>query len=401
MERSIKGLSGMVFRQDPELGEDVPAKIAQDLEDVDLAGTHVDPFMRSIFEDALEAGHAAILVDAPQSDGPAPNAAVEAAMGLRPYWVHIKKDDILSWRTSRVNGAVVLDQAVIREVVYEPDGEFGEKKVTRFKVYRRADPVTWIEYQKTDGEEVTQVATGVIANVSEIPLCPVYTDKTGVLESDPPLLALAYTNVAHYQVQSDHLTALHKASVPIPVLVGVDVKAAIPVGPNVGVKVPTDGDFKYVETTGAALGATADQITKFETQMAREGMSMLQHETRAAETAEAKRIDKSEQDSTLAVAARSLQDAIEQALGFHAQMRGLGDKGGQVVVNRDFERLTLDAQQVDAYSKLVAIGQLSLDTLWSVLAEGGVLPDNFDPDVERTQLDTDILEVGGNDDTEI
>jgi hypothetical protein len=167
------------------------------------------------------------------------------------------------------------------------------------------------------------------------------------------------------------------------------------VGPKVGVKVPEGGYFKYAETTGAALGATAEQIKQFETQMAREGMSMLQHETRAAETAEAKRIDKSEQDAALAVAARSLQDAYEQALSFHAQMRGLGDSGGSVTVNRDFEKLTLDAQQVDAYAKLVASNAMSLDTLWKILADGGVLPDDFDAELERTQLEGEVMAISG------
>jgi hypothetical protein len=392
--RTVKGLAGMVYRRDPEL-EGVPAALENDLEDVDLAGSHLDVFSRMVFEDALEAGHAAILVDAPVSDQPVRDAASEKAAGLRPYWVHIRKDDILSWRTTRVNGAVVLDQVVIRETVYEPDGEYGETEVKRYKVYHRADPVTWEEYEERDGGEITAGATGVIKNVDEIPLAIAYGDRVAILESNPPLIDLAYTNVAHYQVQSDHLTALHKASVPIPVLIGVNPSAAIPVGPNVGIKLPEGGDFKYSEPTGAAFDATREQLTDFETQMAAQGLSFLQSDTRAAETAEAKRIDKAEQDSTLATAARSLQDALATALRFHAQMRGQGDNGGTVTINRDFERLTLDAQQVQAYSSLVATGQLSLDTLWLILGQGGVLPDEFDAELERANLDAELLAIGG------
>jgi hypothetical protein len=379
----------MVFRRDPEY-ENVPSALESDMEDIDLAGTHADVFLRDLFADALEVGHAFILVDAPKADGPAPNAAAEALLGLRPYWVHVKKDDCLSWRTVRESGAVVVEQVVIRETVQEADGEFGDRSVVRYKVYHRADPVTWEVWEERDKGEPEQKSQGIIANVSEIPLVPVYGDRSGIFESNPPLLDLAHLNVAHYQVQSDHLTALHKASVPIPVLVGVDTKSQMPVGPNVGVKLPEGGDFKYAETTGAALNATRQQLVDFEKQMAIQGMGMLMSETRAAETAEAKRIDKSEQDSALTVAARSLQDATEEALSFHAQMRGLGDDGGSVAVNRDFERLSLDAQQVQAYAGLVAAGQLSLETLWRILAEGGVLPDEFDAEVERASLDSEL-----------
>jgi hypothetical protein len=104
--------------------------------------------------------------------------------------------------------------------------------------------------------------------------------------------------------------------------------------------------------------------------MAALGLSMLQNETRAAETAEAKRMDKSEQDSALAVAARGLQDCLERALQFHAQYMGLTD--GTIEVNQEFEHLTLDSTQITAYSQLHQAGQISLDTLWAMLEDGNV-----------------------------
>ena len=139
-----------------------------------------------------------------------------------------------------------------------------------------------------------------------------------------------------------------------------------------------------------ALAATAKQLIEFEKQMSALGLSMLQHQTRAAETAEAKRIDKAEQDSALSTAARSCQDAIEVALGFHAQMLGL-PSAGSIVINRDFERLSLDAQEIRAYTELVGSGSISLETFWNIMRDGGALPDNFDPEVERARLDGEVL----------
>ena len=391
MGRSIKGLAGMVFREDIEW-VDVPPAVEAHLENIDLQGNHADVFLKQVFADALEAGHAGILVDAPQRSEGVRTKRDETVLNLRPYWVHIKKEQLTSWRVIDVNGAQLLDQVVIKEPGVVPDGEFGEKEVVRYRIIRRGNPVTWETWISVENSEPVRELTGTINNVDEIPLAIVYADQTGILTSDPPMLDLAYTTLSHYQVQSDHLTALHKASVPILAITGVDTTGTVSVGPNTTFTLPEGATVQYVEHTGAALGSTRQQMLDLKADGAAQGLAMLQHETRQAETAEAKRIDKASQDSALAVAARGLQDGTEVALGFHAQMLGLGNKGGgSVVVSRDYETMSLDAQELAAYSALVANGQISLDTLWSILAETGSLPDDFDPELERANLEAEIM----------
>ena len=102
IERTVTGLAGMVFRKDPTLGEDVPEVMRLHTENVDYAGTHLDVFTRSLFEDGLEAGHAGILVDAPSVqalDGRTLTDAEESVLGVRPYWIPIRKEQIIGWRT--------------------------------------------------------------------------------------------------------------------------------------------------------------------------------------------------------------------------------------------------------------------------------------------------------------
>src|SRR5688572_18854459 len=60
--RTREALVGMVFKKDPELSEDVPQVIQDHLENVDLAGTHIDVFAKEVFSDAFE-GHVFILVE--------------------------------------------------------------------------------------------------------------------------------------------------------------------------------------------------------------------------------------------------------------------------------------------------------------------------------------------------
>lgn len=401
-ERTVRGLTGMVFRRNIELSDDVPEPLVEDWENIDGGGTHGDVFSRLVFEDGMVDGMAAILVDFPSlPKGAALTLADEKRMGLRPYWVHVKAKQIVSARVKSIFGRVVLTQAVIEEHAMVADGPFGEKDECRYRVFRLnttpyetgKGPLTvtwevWTEQTLQGGAKaLLMTGNGTLANQTAIPLVPVYCGpRLAPFEVKPPLLDLAYANIAHYQVQSDHRYSLHIASVPILVFKGRDTSGGKQaVGPNVGIDVDKDGDVKYVEHAGTALEATRNELKDLETRMASLGLAMLQQETRAAETAEAKRIDKAEQDSALAVAARGLQDAIEQALIYHAAYRRV-ETGGSVLVNREFEELTLTPQMIQALSSLQIAGQISLDTLWDMLETGNLMPEDFEPEKEKLKL---------------
>jgi len=386
--RTLEGLVGMVFRTSPELGEDVPKVIENHWENIDKEGNHGEVFLKTVFADALEAGHNAIFVDYPAIANPdRVTRAEERVRDLRPYWVHVRKEDILNFRTSRgPGGERRLDQITLRFRTHEQDGTFGDKPVVRYRVYQRIDgTVRWEIWQ--EGEDKMPRPTderGVILKQDRIPIVFIYGRQTGFGESTPPLLDLANLNLLHYQTNADYFHAMHIACVPVPVAIGMQ-EGALVVGPNASLSLPPGGDFKYVETSGAALAAARTALEDLEGQMAVMGLSLLQGEKRAAETAEAKRLDKSEKDSALSTAARALQDGVEQALLFHAGYLG-EPNGGSITINQDFMAEAMSPDQVRALSDAVAKGQLSLETMWTKLQEGEWLPDDFDPKVEMDRL---------------
>lgn len=388
--RTHRGLTGMVFRTEPVLGEDVKPRIAEIWENIDNQGTHGNVFLKNVFDDALVAGHAAILVDAPVVEEPSIRTrADEQRQGIRPYWVHVRKDDITNWRTVVVKGELKLDMVVIREIVDEPDGEFGIEQFRQYRVLRRNDGAPTFElWREVGGRPAKYQEARAITNVTEIPLIPVYSGYVGFFLSRPPLIDLAHSNILHYQMNSDMLHAAHIANVPILFGKGFPTDT-VEIGPNSGIFIPAGGpdvDAKWLETTGAGIGLTRQILQDIEAQMAVLGLNMLKRETRAAETAEAKRLDKSEQDSALASAARSLQDAAELALQMTAEFMK-EPTGGSISVNTDFMPEGMSPQMIAEYRNLVAANQLSLETMWAILEEGGALPDDFDPDVEKEQIE--------------
>jgi hypothetical protein len=386
--RTTEGLTGLVFRKDPEMGDDVPPKIRDHWENIDNAGTHGDVFVRDLFEDALTAGHAAILVEYPNTGGQV--LSLKAESPLRPYWVHVYKDNIVSWRTDIEAGAQVLTQLVLLERTMVPNGEYGEREQVRYRVFRRENGVVAFQLlEVTKNNTVMVVDEGPITNQTEIPIAEVATSgRYGLFESIPPLLDLAYLNVAHYQQWSDYATSIHMTCVPILFMAGVmpteqDGKQVV-VGPNAAVRSQdTNAKVSYVSHDGGALDACKAALDDLKADMGTLGLAMLAPQKRTAETAEAKRLDKSTADSALAVAARGLQDAVERALQFHANYMRM-DSGGSVEINRDFEGLLMEAPVMQAYAALVNAGFPEMAVL-EMLQRGGRIPE--DTDLEELHLE--------------
>jgi hypothetical protein len=409
VSRTVSGLAGMVFQTDPVLGPDVPDPVKEHAENIDLGGAHLDVFLQSTFEDALVAGHSFIMVDYPTVEGPI-TLAEERERALRPYWVNVPKERVINWHAATEDGRTVLRDVVIREDMLKRDGVYGEKVEERYRVFRREnvaaegeEPRTAVRWELWRPEKDTEprtaggegdrkfelIAGGTFGNITEIPLVPIYTRRTGFFQSTPPLLDLANIAIAHWQLRADYRHALHMHCTPLLIVKGVEAEGDVEIGPNTVIKLPQEGEAKYIEPSGTATGAVRQELTDMRGDMASLGLALLSPEKRAAETAEAKKIDRAQSDSALTVAARSLQDAVELALQFHAQHMGLED-GGSITVNRDFQSRVLDANQINAYRELVAAGQMSYSTLWSVLERGGALPDGFDAVVEEARLDSEM-----------
>lgn len=408
LRRTVRGLTGLAFRQNPRLGNDVSPAFVEEWEDIDNAGTHGDLFARAVFSDGMLHGHSAILVDYPIIEtGVVRTLADEQALKIRPYWVHFTAANILSWRYTYEYGRMILTQIVLRQRVLRDAGAYGSTYVYLYRVFRRivleTGPVVQYEcwaqalretstganlpsrYEPTGAPELEK--QGIVAKQTEIPVAVFYAgEQYAPFVSEPPLLDLAYQNIAHFNVLSDHRHALHVASVPLLCFKGRrgDGAEAL-ISPKYGFDVDVNGDIWYAEHTGAAIGQTRQELQDIEMRMASLGLALLARETPPErETATAKLIDKTEQDSALAVAVRNLSDTLERAAQFHEVYRD--GVSGSIELNADYTSLSLDATAVTTFSTLVTNGQLSLETLWAILMQGGVLPEEFDPEKERELL---------------
>lgn len=358
-------LAGMLTRKPVRL-DDTADIIREQLFDVDLQGNDLNVWTYEAARKMVRYGHIGTLVDAPSNGG-------------RPYWVTYTPRQILGWRTETQEGRQVLTQLRLAEVVTVPDGEFGEKAVEQVRVLT---PGEYRIHRKQDSGEFTVVDEGR-TSLSEIPFTIAYAQRHGFMESRPPLEDIAELNLKTYQVQSDLDNQLHISAVPMLAFYGFPSAAEeVSAGPGEAIAFPAEGRAEYIEPAGRSFEAQFRRIEQLALQINELGLSAVLGQKLSAETAEAKRIDRSQGDSTMMVIAQNMQDMIDNCLQFHAQYLGNATAAGSAYVNRDFLGARLEPQDITALLSLYTAGTISQETLLRELAEGDVLGDNFDVDEE-------------------
>jgi hypothetical protein len=308
-----------------------------------------------------------VLVDAPA-----------AGSNGRPYWVTYTPREILGWRTELVDGAQNLVQLRLLEKVIQHDGEYGEKEVEQVRVLT---PGGFEIHQRDTKGELKKIEEGT-TSLDYIPFTVAYSNRVNVMESRPPMEDIAELNLKAYQVQSDLDNQLHISAVPMLAFYGFPSAAEeVSAGPGEAIAFPADGRAEYIEPGGKSYDAQFKRLEQIAGQINELGLSAVLGQKLSAETAEAKRIDRSQGDSTMMVIAQNMQDMIDNCLQYHADYLQ-ESQAGSCFVNRDFLGARLEPQEIQSLLQLYTAGTITQETLLNQLAEGEVLGDDFEVEAE-------------------
>ncbi len=371
-QRLERMLAGMMTRKPVRLN-DVPDVIREQLFDVDLQGNDLNVWTYETARKMIRYGHVGVLVDAPSVE-----------QGGRPYWVSYSPREILGWRSEVIEGQQKYTQLRLLEKVFEPEGLYGEVEVEqirlltpgRFEIHRRNDNGDFVIYE--DGT----------TTLDEIPFSVAYSNRYNLMESRPPMEDIAELNLKAYQVQSDLDNQLHISAVPMLAFYGFPTAAEeVSAGPGEAIAFPAEGRAEYIEPGGKSYEAQFKRLEQLASQINELGLAAVLGQKLSAETAEAKRIDRSQGDSTMQVCAQQMQDLIDNSLMFHANYLG-SNEAGSSFVNRDFLAARLDPQEIGSLLQLYTAGTITQKTLLDQLTEGEVLGDEFDveEELEATQI---------------
>jgi hypothetical protein len=412
VSRTLSAAVGMLFSKAPAMTWNASQEVMEpQLANIDAAGTAFNVFAKRFAYSALRDGIGILLVDHTSRREAVPAGTIvtrenDQRLGLRPTWAMYERGQAISWRTGKVDNQNVITQLVLAETAQVEDGMFGVRTSLRYRVLRIVGGVaTWTLYEQLekDAAKITDfrvIGSGVFRNRNgevrtTLPIAIAYAGTTDApMTSTIPLLGVAWANLAHWRAATNLTFYRDLCAFPQPKVKGSlmpDAQTGAPgqlrVGPMVAVQTAADGDFEWAELAGTSLDQLEKGVTEKLGQMSKLGLAFLQDDTRAAETAEAKRLDATAENSTLATAAQGLEDAYNLALEITAWYNGIAKADAPVCsVNRDYTSTAMDPATMTAYVSAVVSAGLPPRVLLEAWQAGGRLAPDADLDELEAQM---------------
>lgn len=388
--RTLIGLTGLIFQKAPVF---VIPPIAEDvLTDVTLANITMEMFALESAYETMLVGRYGVLIDM---------AAIDA-VNSRPYAVGYLAENIINWRTTKINGDEILTRVVLRECVEEEDPKdtFTVRTIDQYRVCELIDGVysqqLWRKKENTDEfikYDDPFIPTRRLKPLNFIPF--VFLGPTHVTPelAQPPLLDLANVNLAHWRNSVDHEYGLHQVALPTPWGSGIKdaPDGAIKLGPGVFLELELNGSAGMLEFSGSGLGAIVVAMEDKKKQMATLGARMLEAEQRLNETATAVLVRHSGDYASLRTVAQSLEQGftiILQTMAWWMSSEELtNDVQASCELNKEFVSVKVDAQTVQVALTAVQAGQMSFKTFYNIIVTGGWAREGIDADQEQLDID--------------
>ena len=396
-QRLVRAATGLILRKPITVIGD-PYWTDVFVKDVDGCGSDLDEYARRNLICALTYGHSNTLVDFPAPRG-ARSLAEERLQNRRPYWIEIDPSNIYGWRLDREVNYGKLIQVRIAEKAVVPDGDFGEKvyeqirviEPGKYRIYRKRE-TTKDMYTEDDAfagnfdspadEKDYELVESGDFSLGEIPLVTVYAGKTDTMTSKPPLLDIAYLNLAHFQRQADLIHSLHVASQPLLVMEGWDDQTKdTAISVNYAMATQPGNKIYYVEPAASAFEAQSAEIQELQSQMATLGISTLSQQKFVAESADARRLDRVDTNSMLSMVSLDLEQKVQKAFNLSADYLGL--EPPEVKISRDFDIERLIGQDITALTSLFDQQVIDREEFRDILVQGEVLPNANEAEINK------------------
>jgi Domain of unknown function (DUF4055) len=384
--------------------EDIPKTLDERLENIDQCGTALDSFVQSLNLSVEKFGGVFVLIDY-AGESTASSAADEIGLAERaPHLVRYDPLDVLSWRTTVIQGKPVLTQIVIRQSTLKPLSAYGDILVDQYRVLTPGVFELW-EIKEEDGKEsAILIEEGIVSDrsgkpLTEIPIAYYSATAGSSYCSEPVLFGLAKLNIHLWQVESDRHNVMHKCNLPTAVVVddekrdnmGNPVSHSLILGPNHYVSLSKGGEAYFMEPAGTALSATKEKILEVKEAMERIGLGFLLGT--ASATATQSLIQATGTQANIKGMARQLNSALSEIKRLWVLFT-LEEDTGTLVVDDSLIQSPLNAEMARFIVELMDGGKLSYQTGMSELQRGKVISEDIDITEEAEKLGLAIDRTG-------
>jgi len=335
------GMIGMAFKKDPLVA--VIEKLSCLKDDADGAGSSIYQLAQSSLESVLEVGRHGLYVDY-NSDS------------KLPYIFQYRAEDIINWRTARINGRTMLTLVVLRETVEEEDG-FGFKDAVQYRVLAIEDGHFICRvYRKAAGQSVFQIDSEYIPERAgngaweEIPFTFIGAQNNDHTIDEAPLLGLAKINLGHYRNSADYEDSVFFCGQVQPYLGGLDTtwrdhleKTGVIVGSRSPVMLPKDGFFGYAQAQPNMLAKEAMDSKR--DYMVALGAQLVSADSKVKTVIQSVG-EQNAQTSILSICCSNVSDAFSKALMWCAEYLGLDTTDISFEINKDLVNHIADSAMI-------------------------------------------------------
>ena len=434
-DRTRAGLTGQIFRKDPEFNAPDSDSMTALNNDTDLDGLTIYDYSRQVVEEVLGVGRGGTLIDWDPVEE-------------RPFFTYYPAESIRDWRKARVNGRTVLSylaldedfsvsaheqQSVSSEVgmnskeLSEQDKEQSTGKSIRvlrlitgntgemnedgdlesgepFQAYMVEIWMEKSESGKPAGNAKTHKSEWILVSTAipekrGVPLDFVpfvfhgpTTNGSNIHPEKAPLEDLISLNLEHYATSADFKHGLHFAGLPTAWVAGFDKNTVLRVGgATAWVSEDPQARAGYLEFQGQGLTPLANYLDTLVRQMAVIGARLLENQKREAETAESMTIRQGGESAVL----QTITNAVGQQLTRAVQIAfwwaaaevdldpmNIDDELVNFTLNSDFVSGKMQSQDVVNLTNAWIAGGISRQTLTHNLEQGEILPPGVTPEDE-------------------
>lgn len=400
--KTIEDLSGKVSDQ-PVMLLETNTDLDVWAYNIDLEARDLSQFSKDVFSDAQRSGISFIMVDAPPR---AENITKAQAIkgNFRPYFVHLKLEDILGWKWEIINNAPKLTQIRIMErVSTESEDEFAPDKsiqirvltlpVEESRIIGTVNVRIYCQNQKEDWYISEEYGTGM----AEIMVKPVDIGRKSFFNAEPPHSRLAEINLAHWRSQSDQANIMHHARAPMKYFHGYSREDLQSFTEGAGYAFWSSNEnakIGVVEHSGAAIDAGRTELKDMEFQMQAMGLQLIVSRS-GTTTATGDMIDENKINSRLAMWADTLKDSLETCFQWMADLANI-NADIEITINKDYSATAMSHIDMDALNKMHLSGVISKQTYIAEAKRRGILAENVNADDEIEMVADQSMDMPDN-----
>lgn len=390
------GLVGMAFRKDPTLT--APEKLSYVKKNADGAGTSIYQQAQQVLENVLEVARDGLYVDYAEASG--------EAIVLR-----YQAENIINWRTERINGRDQLMLVVLRECIEEPDG-YGFKEINQYRELLLENGRFICRVWRRTGD--TQSGPYAISsNYHPKPKGEQYWDEipftfVGAQNNDPtidesPLEALTEINLGHFRNSADYEDSVFFCGQVQPVISGLDTtwrdwlqEKGIRVGSRSPFLLPKEASFTYAQAEPNTLAKEAmDSKRDYMVQL---GARLIEQNS-AVKTATQATGEQTSSTSVLGICVANVTEAYSRVLAWCARYLGVKNETTEFVISQEFIAKIAESGMLTAIVNAWQVGAIRDEDMVRAMQKLDIIDPSADPDtVMDAMRNRSPTLIGGNND---